>query len=104
MKKITILILCALALVVKAAAQQNSVGVFEGNDDVGNPVLKGNTVYNTADQTYLLSAAGKNCMGKTRPVSICMEKNKRRFYYKSNRTFYWQWCGRPSQTGCNGKR
>ena len=43
-----------------AYSQKEDLGVFEEHGDVGNPKLKGNTVYNKQDQTYLLSGAGKN--------------------------------------------
>src|SRR6266480_1275865 len=41
-------------------AQMNPIGLFDHHEDVGNPKLKGNAVYNKEDQTYLLSGAGKN--------------------------------------------
>src|SRR5437667_8669035 len=39
---------------------QNPIGLFDNHEDVGNPKLKGNAIYNKEDQTYLLSGAGKN--------------------------------------------
>lgn len=39
---------------------QQPVGMFTGHEDVGEPKRKGDAVYNTADQTYLFSGAGKN--------------------------------------------
>jgi TolB protein len=39
---------------------QNPIGVFDDHGDVGNPKLKGSATYNKDDQTYSVSAAGKN--------------------------------------------
>lgn len=41
-------------------AQMKTVGLFEISQDVGDPKLKGSTIYNEEDQTYHLSGAGKN--------------------------------------------
>jgi TolB protein len=39
---------------------QNPIGAFDDHADVGNPKLKGSAAYNKEDQTYSVSAAGKN--------------------------------------------
>lgn len=41
-------------------AQMEPIGMFDHHEDVGNPKLKGSAVYNSEEQTYLLSGAGKN--------------------------------------------
>lgn len=58
MRKISFYIVCFLLFSVITNAQE--LGLFDEHGDVGNPSLKGNTVYNKEDQTYLLSGAGKN--------------------------------------------
>lgn len=40
--------------------QANPAGIFDHQEDIGQPKLKGSVVYNKNDQTYLLSGAGKN--------------------------------------------
>ena len=83
MKKITVLILCAVAFILHARAQQNSVGIFDEQGDVGNPIINGNTVYNAADQTYTLSAAGKNVWAKQDQFQFAWKKIKGDFIIKA---------------------
>jgi TolB protein len=83
MKKITLLISGVLVFILHTAAQQNSVGAFEGHGDVGNPVLQGNTIYNAADQTYLLSGAGKNVWAKQDQFQFAWKKIKGDFIIKA---------------------
>jgi len=45
---------------INAFGQHQPVGIFDHHEDVGNPKLKGSAVYDDNDQTYTLSAAGKN--------------------------------------------
>src|SRR5689334_5678938 len=42
----------------KNLPSMNSLGVFEHHQDVGEPLLAGNAVYDATDQTYTLSSAG----------------------------------------------
>jgi TolB protein len=53
---LTILLLLNVCLLLG----QNPIGVFEDHADVGSPKLKGSATYNKEDQTYSVSAAGKN--------------------------------------------
>lgn len=46
-------------LTISVQAQQK-IGVFEGNEDVGNPVKKGAAAYNAEAQEYTLECGGKN--------------------------------------------
>lgn len=41
-------------------AQSKSIGVFSSFTDIGNPILKGSTIYNSSDQTYTLKGSGYN--------------------------------------------
>ena len=51
MKKITPL-LCLLFCLASVNAQQKT-GMFDGNEDVGNPVKKGSATYNAETQNTL---------------------------------------------------
>src|SRR6188768_1805619 len=57
MKKITSLL--SLLIWLNSMNAQNT-GMFEGNEDVGNPLKKGSATYNTQTQEYTMSCAGKN--------------------------------------------
>ena len=57
--KLSILIL-ALAVHYTLSAQQKSIGVFDYTADVGNPKLKGTTIYDDATQSYTLKGSGYN--------------------------------------------
>jgi len=41
-------------------AQSNAVGIFQNHADIGNPKIKGTTIYQAADQGYILKGAGAN--------------------------------------------
>jgi hypothetical protein len=51
MEKITLL-LCLLACLTNLNAQQKT-GMFDGNEDVGNPVKKGSATYNPKHRNTL---------------------------------------------------
>src|SRR6187401_1272569 len=57
MKKILSL-LALLTWLISSNAQKT--GMFDGNEDVGNPVKKGSATYNTETQEYMMSCGGKN--------------------------------------------
>ncbi len=56
MKSLAFIFLCSAHLLFA----QNPIGVFDNHVDVGNPKMKGSATYNKDDQTYSVSAAGKN--------------------------------------------
>ncbi len=58
MKKST-LVFCFL-LAVTLSANSQKTGMFDGNEDVGNPVKKGTATYNAETQEYTMSCGGKN--------------------------------------------
>ena len=88
MKKITICFsTLLLVLFVTAHAQQKAVGQFDENGDVGEPKLKGNTVYNKDDQTYLLSGAGKNVWTNLDQFQFVWKKIKGDFIIKATAKF-----------------
>ncbi|HPG10188.1 MAG TPA: biopolymer transporter TolR [Chitinophagaceae bacterium] len=83
MKKILLLMAIKSLLSVPISAQETDLGMFEQHGDIGNPSLKGNTVYNKKDQTYLLSAAGKNIWAKEDQFQFCWKKIKGDFIIKA---------------------
>ncbi|MDX2045826.1 MAG: biopolymer transporter TolR [Chitinophagaceae bacterium] len=59
MKKIIPLLSCLLVIMVHTHAQQKT-GLFDGNEDVGNPIKKGAAAYNPQTQEYSMECGGKN--------------------------------------------
>ncbi len=68
-----IAILIMVTVTLPAFGQTQNLGLFTENSDIGNPLLKGSTVYNEKDQTYLLSGAGEN---------IWFDEDQFQFLYK----------------------
>ncbi len=66
---------------------QKKIGMFEQHADVGEPSLQGNTIYDPARQTYLLSAAGKNIWGRTDQFQFAWKKIKGDFIIKATVRF-----------------
>ncbi|MEJ8841425.1 biopolymer transporter TolR [Lacibacter sp. H375] len=85
MKKI-ILMSCSL-MCFYSTSSQTSLGMFDEHADVGNPTLKGNTVYNKEDQTYLMSGAGKNIWSKADQFQFVWKKIKGDFIIKATVRF-----------------
>jgi hypothetical protein len=69
------------------ACAAKEVGLFDANGDVGEPKLKGNTVYNKNDQTYLLSGAGKNVWANLDQFQFVWKKIKGDFIIKATAKF-----------------
>ena len=70
-----------------SGAQTRSVGIFQDHADVGNPSLKGNVVYNSNEQTYLMSAAGKNVWAREDQFHFMWRKIKGDFIVKATVRF-----------------
>lgn len=83
MKKISLLIFTTIILMMHVSAQQNHPGVFDEQGDVGNPLLKGNTVYNKEEQTYTLTGAGNNIWAKADQFQFVWKKIKGDFIIKA---------------------
>ena len=95
MKQNSLLVSISLFLLtflsISVCAQTNSVGVFEGNSDVGTNVKPGSAVYIPQTQQYVISGAGYNVWadhdefrrrstkvyGKTLAVSMMMRRPRR---------------------------
>jgi Tol biopolymer transport system component len=86
MKKISFIFLSAFTFIINAYAQQN-LGMFDEHADVGNPILKGNTVYNAGDQTYIMTGAGKNIWSKIDQFQFVWKKIKGDFIVKATVQF-----------------
>ena len=61
--KITFMLLC-VCLTYVAFAQENTIGIFQNNTDIGNPKLSGSASYDEATQTYTIKGAGYNIWGQ----------------------------------------
>jgi Tol biopolymer transport system component len=83
MKKLTVIIFSGFAFLINADAQQTNLGMLDEHAEVGNPILKGNTIYNKADQTYSMSGAGKNIWGKIDQFQFAWKKIKGDFIIKA---------------------
>jgi TolB protein len=57
MKRTTLILYCLLAGLV---SYSQKTGMFDGNEDVGNPAKKGTATYNAETQEYTMSGGGKN--------------------------------------------
>jgi TolB protein len=58
MKSLFVLMLSSLLNIV--SAQNNPVGIFQSNSDIGNPKKAGSALYNKSDQSYTLTGGGYN--------------------------------------------
>ena len=89
--KVSTYICCLLVLVFFKSnvlfAQTGALGLFQQNEDVGNPKLKGSSVYNKEDQTYLLSGAGKNMWTNADEFQFLWKKMKGDFIIKATVKF-----------------
>ena len=80
--KTTILLFIALSFAASGYSQSN-IGLFDQHTDVGNPTLKGNTVYDAKNQTYTLSGAGANIWAKSDQFQFIYKKIKGDFIIKA---------------------
>src|SRR5687767_5854986 len=53
-------IISLLLLICTTSLNAQRTGMFDGNEDVGNPVKKGAATYNAGTQEYTMSCGGKN--------------------------------------------
>ena len=82
-----IAILFILTVTLPGFAQTKSMGLFSESSDIGNPLLKGNTVYNEKDQTYLLSGGGNNIWLKEDQFQFLYKKIKGDFIISATAKF-----------------
>jgi TolB protein len=79
--------LITVLLILLSVNAQQKIGAFDGNEDVGNPLIKGSATYNSKMQDFNLECGGKNMWAKDDQF---LEKNKGRFYYQCYCSLYWQ--------------
>lgn len=72
MKKITLLI--QIMLLTATTYSQQTIAMFEGNTDVGNPALKGSASFDEAVQQYTLTGGGINMWGPTDQFQFLYKK------------------------------
>lgn len=56
----TIIIACLISTFASAITEKNTVGIFEQSADVGNPKIKGSTLYDKKTSTYTITGSGYN--------------------------------------------
>ena len=64
-------------------AQPETIGIFDHQEDIGNPKLKGSSVYNQEDQTYLLTGGGPNMWAKMDQFQFVWKKIKGDFIIRA---------------------
>ena len=84
--KITFILLC-FSLVHLAHSQENPIGVFQYNTDIGNPKLSGSATYDSATQTYTIKGAGYNIWGQRDEHRYLYNKLKGDFIVTANFEF-----------------
>ncbi|MBL7813952.1 MAG: TolB family protein [Saprospiraceae bacterium] len=55
---------------------QNSIGIFDNHEDIGNPIIKSVANYDVNTQTYTVEAAGANMWAKTDQFHFLWKKIK----------------------------
>ena len=84
--KLKFLLLC-LCLSQMTIAQENPIGVFQYNTDIGNPKLAGSATYDEANQTYTIKGAGYNIWGQRDEHRYLYNKIKGDFIVTANFEF-----------------
>ncbi len=82
-----IAIMSLLTFTLPGFGQTKNLGLFSENADIGNPLLKGNTVYNENDQTYLLSGGGNNIWFREDQLQFLYKKIKGDFIIRATAKF-----------------
>ena len=88
MKKLrNVVIILLLSVTLPGFGQTKNMGLFSESADIGNPLLKGNTVYNEKDQTYLLSGGGNNIWSREDQFQFLFKKIKGDFIIRATAKF-----------------
>lgn len=85
MKSLIILMLSSILNI--ASAQNNPIGIFQANSDIGNPKKTGSAVYDKADQSYTLKGAGYNIWFERDEFHYLFNKIKGDFILTANFEF-----------------
>jgi TolB protein len=73
-KNISLLI--ALQIFMLSGYAQHKTGAFDGNEDIGNPSIKGTATYNSITQEYNMECGGKNMWAKDDQFHFLWKKIK----------------------------
>jgi TolB protein len=73
MKRFILFILHS-SIIMSLSAQQNNLGFFRGNTEVGDPKIKGSVVYNTGSQEYTLEGSGVNMWANSDQFNFLWKK------------------------------
>jgi Tol biopolymer transport system component len=76
-----------LAIPGPVPAQENPIGIFEYNKDIGNPKLTGSASYDESSQTYTIKGAGYNIWGQRDEHRYLYNKIKGDFIATANFKF-----------------
>ncbi len=87
-KKLTFSILfMAFTLHTSLFAQDGKLGMFDMSTDVGNPKIKGSTIYDANEQTYTLTGSGVNMWGAEDQFQFLYKKIKGDFIIRATVNF-----------------
>src|SRR5216684_5884134 len=83
------IVMCALlsSAVLSASAQENSLGQFEGQGDIGSPKIPGSASYDAANQEYTISGAGTNMWLKSDEFHFVWKRMKGDFILRTRVSF-----------------
>ncbi|TAL40627.1 MAG: hypothetical protein EPN89_19785, partial [Methylovulum sp.] len=84
--KLSIIIMLSFLINI-AAAQNNPLGIFQANSDIGNPKKEGSAVYNQTDQSYNLKGGGYNIWFERDEFHYLFNKIKGDFILTANFEF-----------------
>ena len=84
--KLTTMLIC-LCFCQLAWSQENAIGLFQYNQDIGNPKLAGSATYDDFTQTYAINGAGYNIWGQRDEHRYLYNKIKGDFIVTANFRF-----------------
>jgi WD40 repeat protein len=76
-----------MATSCKQQNQKNQLGIFDQSTDVGNPKLKGSSIYNAANDSYTLKGAGANMWAERDEFQFLSKKIKGNFILQARVKF-----------------
>jgi len=85
MKSLFIIMLSSILSI--ASAQNNPIGIFQSNSDIGHPKKAGSATYEIADQSYILKGAGYNIWFERDEFHYLFNKIKGDFILTANFEF-----------------
>lgn len=86
-------------LVTHGISQQNGIGIFEANSDVGDSVKPGSSVYLPQTQQYVISGAGYNVWGDHDEFQYLWKKMEGDFTLSARAEFLGSWVAIHKKVG-----